>query len=81
MARADIFSSGKIKTRKSSNEAPESVVRKIGMIVELLRYQRIARKIGVHAGFEISHIKNNEIRRLGGSRQEDAQSSPWRGTG
>jgi len=42
MARADIFSSGKIKTRKSSNEAPESVVRKIGMIVELLRHQRIA---------------------------------------
>jgi len=83
MARADIFSSGKIKTRKSSNEAPESVVRKIGMIVELLRHQRIAlsryaaqyerdyrsfqrdlqqlRKIGVHAGFEISHIKNNEF--------------------
>ncbi len=81
MARADIFSSGKM--RKSSNEAPESVVRKIGMIVELLRHQRIAfsryaaqyerdyrsfqrdlqqlRKIGVHAGFQISHIKDNEF--------------------
>jgi hypothetical protein len=69
--------------RKSSNEAPESVVRKIGMIVELLRHQRIAfsryaaqyerdyrsfqrdlqqlRKIGVHAGFQISHIKDNEF--------------------
>jgi len=81
MAKAAIFGSG--KSRKSTNEAPESVVRKIGMIVELLRHQRIRfsryaaqyerdyrsfqrdlqqlRKIGVHAGFAISQIKDNEF--------------------
>jgi len=81
MAKAAIFASG--KSRKSSNEAPESVVRKIGMIVELLRHQRICfsryaaqydrdyrsfqrdlqqlRKIGVHAGFKISQIRDNEF--------------------
>ncbi len=79
--RPPIFNSK--KTRKSSNEATESAVRKVGMIVELLCQRRIRfssyaaryerdyrsfqrdlqqlRKIGVHAGFEISNIKENEL--------------------
>ncbi len=74
---------GSRKGRKSSNEATESVVRKVAMIVELLTHRRIRfsryaaeyerdyrsfqrdlqqlRKIGVHAGFEISNIKDHEL--------------------
>jgi predicted DNA-binding transcriptional regulator YafY len=81
MADKRIFSSGKV--RKSSNDAAESVVRKVALIVELLRQRRIRfsaytkeyarnyrsfqrdlqqlRKIGVHAGFEISKIKDAEL--------------------
>ncbi len=81
MGDQKIFGSG--KTRKSSNDATESVVRKVAMIVELLRQRRIRfseyaklyerdyrsfqrdlqqlRKIGVHAGFELSKIKNSEL--------------------
>lgn len=76
-----VFSAG--RAGKSSNDATESVVRKVAMIVELLSQRSIRfsayqaeyerdyrsfqrdlqqlRKIGVHAGFSISHIKNNEL--------------------
>ena len=81
MPESSIFGSG--KSRKSSNDATESVDRKIAMIVELLSQRRIRfsayaeqysrdyrsfqrdlqqlRKIGVHAGFEISKIKDEEL--------------------
>jgi predicted DNA-binding transcriptional regulator YafY len=81
MGDKKIFGSG--KARKSSNDATESVVRKVAMIVELLRQRRIRfseyakvyerdyrsfqrdlqqlRKIGVHAGFELSKIKDSEF--------------------
>jgi predicted DNA-binding transcriptional regulator YafY len=74
---------GSQRAGKASNDATESVVRKVAMIVELLshRYIRFGayqttyardyrsfqrdlqqlRKIGVHAGFTISHIKDKEF--------------------